>query len=274
MKADLFKKQWLDIVFEGRNKSYGAYELRSTSTKTNFIALGLGAVIFAIAVASPKIIEKFSSGSNDDEALKVTKVKLDKIPPKEKEKPKEIPKTPPPPPPPPIDQVKFVKPVVAKKEDVTEEIQKIDDLKDKKVADKDVKGDPTKDFDMSNDYGKGDERKKVEDEDDNKVYDMSGVEQAPEFPGGIAKFYAFVGKNYDVEAIGEPGLNGKVIVSFLVDKDGSISEVKAIKDIGFGTGKEAEKVLRKCPKWIPAEQNGRKVACRYQLPITIQTPEE
>jgi protein TonB len=93
----------------------------------------------------------------------------------------------------------------------------------------------------------------------------------PEFPGGMEKFYKFVGNNY--QAPEEEGLKGKVYVTFVVEKDGSLTDIKVLRDIGYGTGKEAIRVLNKCPKWIPGEQNGKKVRVLYSLPITIQSAE-
>ena len=130
MKLDLLKNQWLEIVFEGRNKLYGAYELRKTNGKTTTKSLIIGAVIFVFLVSIP-VLANLIPDSSDDATLdqKITTVKL---PPKE-EKPKEnLP--PPPPPPPKVDQVKFVKPVVAKAEEVTEEPPKVEEIKDKKIA--------------------------------------------------------------------------------------------------------------------------------------------
>ena len=264
MKLDLLKKQWLDIVFEGRNKSYGAYELRKDNTKVNLRALGIGAFVFAFAVATPLIIDMLPSSLNDDETLneKITTVKL---PPKEQPK-ENLP--PPPPPPPKVDQVKFVKPVVAKTEDVTEDPPKVEEIKDKKLGAETIKGDPDAPLTVEP-VGNG---PKDVVEDDNTIYNSAGIEVKPEFPGGMAKFLGFVKNNY--QAPDEPGLKGKVFISFVVEKDGSLTDIKVLKDIGFGTGKEAERVLRKCPRWTPAEQNGKKVRCSYQLPISIETPEE
>mgnify|MGYP003411423114 CR=1 FL=1 len=69
------------------------------------------------------------------------------------------------------------------------------------------------------------------------------------------------------------GLKGKVFVSFVVEKDGSLTDIKVIRDIGYGTGKEAIRVLKQCPKWNPGEQNGKKVRVLYSLPINIQSAE-
>ncbi|HEY4617752.1 MAG TPA: energy transducer TonB, partial [Flavobacterium sp.] len=128
MKLDLLKNQWLDIVFEGRNKSYGAYQLRQANRKTTVKALILGAVFFTLAVSAPLIADLLPKGEVEDmdRDIKITAIKL---PPKKEEPIKNLP--PPPPPPPKVDQVKFVKPVVAKAEEVTEEPPKIVEIKEK-----------------------------------------------------------------------------------------------------------------------------------------------
>ena len=266
MKLDLLGKQWLDIVFEGRNKSYGAYELRKDSTKTTTRALLIGAVVFAIAVATPKIAEFIGNATANDEAVLDTKITTVKLPPKE-EKPKEnLP--PPPPPPPKVDQVKFVKPVVAKTNEVTEEPPKIEEIKDKNLGKENIKGDPDAELTVEP-VGNG--PKDVVEEVDNNIYNTAGIEVKPDFPGGIEKFYNYVGKNYQVPE--EEGLKGKVFVSFVVEKDGSLTDIKVIRDIGYGTGKEAIRVLKNCPRWNPGEQNGKKVRVLYSLPINIQSAE-
>lgn len=106
---------------------------------------------------------------------------------------------------------------------------------------------------------------------DTKIYNSTEVDVKPIFPGGLQKFYRFIGNNFHSPE--EAGLSGKVFVSFIIEKDGSLSEIKVLKDIGFGTGKEAIRVLKMCPRWIPAEQNGQKVRVLYSIPITIQVGE-
>lgn len=105
---------------------------------------------------------------------------------------------------------------------------------------------------------------------DNSVYNSAGIEVKPEFSGGMSKFYNYISKNYISPNV--PGLKGKVIVSFVIEKDGSITDIKVLRDIGYGSGEEAVRVLKNCPKWTPAEQNGKKVRCQYMLPLSIQTP--
>ena len=267
MKLDLIKNQWIEIVFEGRNKLYGAYELRKSNRKTSMRALVIGSVLFSLAISAPLIASYLPEGEEKvDTDIKIATVKL---PPKKKEEVK--PNLPPPPPPPPrIDQVKFVKPVVAKAEEVTEEPPKIEEIKDKKIGSENIKGDPNAKIAIDEPVGTGPVVQEVIEE-DNNVHNLAGIEQKPEYPGGIEKFYAFVGKNY--VAPEEEGLKGKVYVTFVVEKDGSLTDIKVVRDIGYGTGKEAIRVLNKCPKWIPGEQNGKKVRVLYSLPITIQSAE-
>lgn len=104
---------------------------------------------------------------------------------------------------------------------------------------------------------------------ENEVYNTAGITEKPDFPGGIMEFYKFVGTNFKTPA--QPNLKGKVYITFIVEKDGSLSDIKNIRDIGFGTGEEAIRVLKICPKWIPGKMNGVPVRVMYSLPITIQS---
>ncbi|SHL22329.1 energy transducer TonB [Flavobacterium saccharophilum] len=265
MKLDIIKNQWLDIVFEGRNKIYGAYELRKSNGKTTVKALIIGSIIFSFAVAAP-LIASFLPDSGEEEVDNNVKIATVKLPPKKEEvKPNQ---PPPPPPPPKVDQVKFTKPVVAKAEEVTEDPPKIEELKDKKVGAETIKGDPDAVLTVDEPVGTG---TAAVVEEDNQVYNTAGIEVKPDFPGGIEKFYKFVGNNYKTPE--EEGLKGKVYVTFVVEKDGSLTDIKVLRDIGYGTGAEAIRVLKKCPKWTPGEQNGKKVRVLYSLPITIQSAE-
>jgi protein TonB len=102
-----------------------------------------------------------------------------------------------------------------------------------------------------------------------KVYSTSGVDIKPEFPGGVTEFYRYIGKNYKLPNVEK--LAGKIYVTFVIEIDGSITGMKVLRDIGYGTGEEAIRVLSKCPKWIPGEHNGQKVRCTYSLPISVKT---
>lgn len=263
MKLDLLNNNWLEIVFEGRNQKYGAYDLRKSITKNTTRAFIIGTLLFAVLVSIPTLLRMIPEGT--DETTLDQKITTVKLPPKEKPKDPTLP--PPPPPPPKVDQVKFVKPVVAKADEVVEEIVVIKDLKDKNIGKETIKGDPDAELTVEP-VGTG---VAAVVEEDNTVYNTAGIEVKPDFPGGMAAFGKFIEKNY--QAPEEEGLKGKVYVTFVVEKDGSLTDIKVLRDIGYGTGKEAIRVLNKCPRWTPGEQNGKKVRCTFSLPISIQSAE-
>lgn len=99
------------------------------------------------------------------------------------------------------------------------------------------------------------------------VYDV--LEKKPEPKNGIKDFYSFIAKNYRMP--NTPDLKGKIYITFIVDKDGKILEPKILRDIGYGTGAEAIRVLMNCENWNPGELKGQKVRASYSLPITIQS---
>lgn len=258
MKLDIFTNLWLDIVFEGRNKSYGAYELRKENPKTAVKSLIIGAAVFTVLVASPMIAGFLPDfGKDDEDNFKITKATI--IDTKKPPPPVDLP----PPPPPQETTVKFVKPVVAKTEEIIEEPPKVTEIKEK-ISTETVKGDedapPTVDPVAEGPIV------------DDNVYIAAGLEVQPEFPGGMSGFYKYVGKNYTYPE-GED-INGKVMVSFVIEKDGSLTDIKVLRDLGYGTGAEAIRVLKKAPRWNPGEQNGRKVRCAYTMPIVLQSAAE
>jgi protein TonB len=103
----------------------------------------------------------------------------------------------------------------------------------------------------------------------NETYNYSSIDKKPEFPGGAGAFYKYIGNNYRTPNV--QGLSGKVYVNFVIEKDGSVVEAKVIRDLGYGTGEEAVRVLSESPKWSPGIQNGKPVRVMYSLPITIQS---
>ena len=111
--------------------------------------------------------------------------------------------------------------------------------------------------------------------DENTVYNSAGIEIAPTFPGGNEKLGMFLSKNIVLsEEMKTAELKGRVYASFTVERDGSITDVKIIREIGYETGTEVLRVLKVMPKWLPAEQNGRKVRCSYTLPIIIDATKQ
>jgi TonB family protein len=104
--------------------------------------------------------------------------------------------------------------------------------------------------------------------DDQRIF--TSVEQVPEFPGGIEKFYQFLNKNTRYPATArEAHIQGRVIVSFIVEGDGTLTNVKVARGIGGGCDEEAVRVISSCPRWKPGMQNGRPVRVAYSVPITF-----
>ncbi|WP_286968222.1 M56 family metallopeptidase [Flavobacterium sp. UBA4854] len=107
---------------------------------------------------------------------------------------------------------------------------------------------------------------------DNYINYIEASVKKPQFPGGIEKFYMFVGQNFKMpEEFSKQKIEGKLFIEFMVEKDGSLSEFKIVKDLGYGAGEEAIRILKLSPKWIPATENGQAVRVLYSLPITLQS---
>jgi len=108
-------------------------------------------------------------------------------------------------------------------------------------------------------------------EEKSEILIVDPIETKPEFKGGIIEFYKFIGKNFKMPAeAGKNRIQGKIYMQFIVEENGSLSEIKILKDLGYGLGEEAKRVLRLSPKWIPGSQQGKAVRVLYSLPITIQ----
>lgn len=101
------------------------------------------------------------------------------------------------------------------------------------------------------------------------VFEVDKVDYPPSYPGGIDNFYVFFEKNFKKPDV--PQLLGKIFISFIVETDGTLSDIKTLKDVGFGTGDEAVRVMQLSPKWIPGTISGNRVRVLYTVPIPIQT---
>lgn len=101
------------------------------------------------------------------------------------------------------------------------------------------------------------------------VYNSEGLEIKPEYPGGVQAFYSYVMKNFKVPDV-DKDMTAKIIATFVIEKDGTLTNVKIVKDPGYGFGEEAGRVLKACPqKWKPGIKNGEVVRAQYNMPITI-----
>lgn len=108
-------------------------------------------------------------------------------------------------------------------------------------------------------------------EDTEKIYNNNELDKKPEFKGGMEKFYKFVGKNFNVPDV--KGLKGKIIVEFVIEKDGSLSNFVVVQDIGYGTSEQITKIFKTCPDWEAGIKDGKAVRSLYRLPITITAAE-
>ena len=268
-KLDILDQKWIDVVFTDRNKAYGAYELRRDNGRNTSKALLIGLIFFVVLVSANTIInliEGFIPAAK--EKVKITNVVL--APP-----PVDIKKPPPPPPPEPpkpkVDQVKFPPPVVKPDVEVKEKPPTIEDLKIADPGQKDVKGDKNADVTIDEPVGNADT--KVTEDDGNKIF--TSVEQVPEFPGGLDAFARYLSKNIRYPAVArENNTQGRVIVSFVCEKDGSLTDVKVARGIGDGCDEEAVRVIKASPHWKPGIQNGRPVRVAYSVPINFTLSEE
>ena len=258
----------LDIIFEGKNKEYGAYDLRKTYNKRITKALlytgGVIVLVFLVSIFANLV------GKGKSEQIEVVDTQMAEI--KKAEPPPPIPPPPVKPPPPPVvNQIKFTPPKIVKDEEVKPD-EKIEEIKeDQVISTKTVESENKVAIVQAPVEDKGSqitEAPKSNDED--KIF--TKVENEAAFPGGEAAWRRFLEKNLNASTPidnGAPEGSYKVIVRFIVSKDGSISDVQAESKYGYGMEDEAVKVIKRGPKWTPALQNGRHVNAYRRQPITF-----
>lgn len=260
----------LDIIFEGRNKDYGAYDLRrkygETLRKALLITASALALVFLISFVSDLMNKNKTKTEFDVVDTQLAEVKQDEPP------PPPPPPPPTPPPPPEVNQVKFTPPKIVKDEEVKPD-EKIEEIKEEQmISTKTVESENTNAIVAPVDEGS----KVVEaPEDDNKIFNKVEVEAA--FPGGENAWAKYLRKNLDPNVPidnGAPEGTYQVIVRFVVGKDGTISDVQAETGHGYGMEQEAMKIIKKGPKWTPALQNGRNVNAYRRQPITFVVSEQ
>ncbi|CAA9222071.1 MAG: putative TonB-dependent receptor [uncultured Adhaeribacter sp.] len=255
-----------DIVFEYRNKSYGAFFLRRIYNKHVTIATILAIALFILFISAPLIARLIGGGDDTDKVAKVEKVVELAEPPSLENKPPPPPPDLPPPPPPVVSTVKFTPPVIKKDEEVREEEEIPDqkELEDVVIATETVVGNTNQEV-LTEVAAPTEVGEVVED----KIFTF--VEQNPEFPGGLESMYKYLGKNIRYPAVASRnGLEGNVILQFVVGKQGEISDITVVKSLGGGTDEEAMRVVKSMPKWNPGKQNGRAVNVRYTLPVRFK----
>ncbi len=272
-KIDLISNDWIELVFAGRNHAYGAYQLRKSTGKRNLWSMVFVAAVAALAYVGLAAYNTYQEQQKarfeaEMEASLLEQKKEAKVE-KKTEAPKvELQK---------VEKVKssiaFTPPVIKKDSEVKpeEEMKTQDELNENKTAIGafDVKG---------NDEEGGTVLKAVEEiatpeppkhEEENKVFDI--VEQMPSFPGGPSALMAYLYSHVKYPAVAEEnGIQGRVTVQFVVEKDGSVTDVKTMKSVDPSLDREAERVVRSMPKWIPGKQNGSAVRVKYFVPVVFR----
>jgi protein TonB len=265
-KIDLTTLEWCDIVFEGRNKGYGAYKLREDSPKRHLWSVLIVLVLAVLAFLIPALIRLASPKDRveNTEVVQLAKLKNAEV----KQKDKQIIKDEPTPPQAVKSSVKFTAPVIKKDEEVNtdEEIKSQEDLMNAKgsISIADVKGNDESGKDIA-------DLKQIVTQaaPEEKVFDV--VEQMPTYPGGLEALNDYLIKHIKYPVIAEEnGIQGKVIVTFVVEKDGSITDIVVVKSVDPALDKEAKRVVGTMPHWIPGRQNGSSVRVKFTLPVTFR----
>jgi periplasmic protein TonB len=248
-----------DIVFEHRNKEYGAYEMRRKYNKRVTMIIA-GMTVFSIALFGLKAFID-NRPKEKEKPVDMSNIVVDLTPPPPQEE--QPPPPPPPPPPPMVEMVKFVPPVI-KDEAVEEEPQKLqEEVKDSNVGTKDQEGEKDLPVVPQEDTGPGEAAAP-------EIYTV--VEEMPEFPGGPMEMMKYIQKNIQYPAMArEAGIGGKCFLKFVVGPEGSISDVQVLKGVPGcpDCDKEAVRVVKSMPKWKAGKMNGRAVNVYFNIPINF-----
>ncbi len=278
-KIDLYDPQWVEMVFAQKNKEYGAYKLRKGTSGRNIKAL----LILVIAAAlvggflAWKVIEQKNAEAQQaymeamqlaqlQEQAKKREKKQEPIKPKVEQK-KEIPVA--------RETQKFTAPVIKKDELVKEEnqVKQMDKLDDKVAVGTENK-EGVKDRTVEavrNDIAVAapPPPPAPKPEVASKVFDV--VEEMPSFPGGQGALMQYLGSNIKYPVVAqENGVQGRVIVGFVVEPDGSISGVNVMRSVDPSLDKEAVRVVKSMPRWKPGKQNGSAVRVKYTVPVVFR----
>lgn len=262
--------EWCDVVFEGKNKQYGAYRLRQSSSKRHIVAFLVILVFAGVVSALPGLVSEIKKLTQSNQGpmeqdYEMSAMDVEQEIPEENKILQEVA----PPPPPLKTTVQFVPPTIAKDEEVSDEnvMKSQDDIIESKIqiSVADIQG---TDDEKGIDVAELRENKVIVQEKPKEEKPFERVEQMPVFPGGETEMQKFIKDNlkYPVVAM-ESGISGRVTLRFVVAKDGSIQNVTVARGIDPACDREAVRVVKSMPKWIPGKQNGTNVAVYFTLPI-------
>ena len=279
-KVDIISREWCDLVFEGRNKSYGAYDLRSKAGRRHLYAIidilvGIAVIaglIFTYAKAKEAI--QASLAADTEAVTELSELKKEEL---KKEEPKvqkqeEQPKQ---------EQLQkvavrasvgFTVPDIVDKVDESKKIKNQEELNRSNISIAavdyagDANGKGTIDDLLKGQEAGGDAPQQKQKEEEAPIHTV--VEQQPQFPGGEAALLAYVAKNIKCPAIAvEQEIQGTVQLRFVVEANGSIGDVQVVKSLESHCDKEAIRVVKSLPRFIPGKQQGRPVRVWFTLPV-------
>lgn len=275
-QIDLISNEWSDLLFENRNKEYGAYVLRHQTGMRNIISIIAVLIIFALAmafmVAKNAIDDYRAKHIPHADVVIITDLPNQKPEPKvERTEPvrqEDIEKV--------LDNVrtsiKFTAPVIKEDDMVNpeDEMKTQDEIMNSKAAisvfnvfGNDENGEVLK---IKNMIVNEPVKPKVE---ENQVFEY--VEQMPSFPGGPSALMQYLSKNIKYPPFAEEmNIQGRVVCTFVVERDGSVTDIRIVKSVDSSLDKEAIRVVSAMPKWIPGRQNGQMVRVKYTLPVTFR----
>ncbi len=272
-QSDLTSKEWCELIFDQKNKAYGAYELRKGLAHRHLIGLILTTIIAALIVLIPFIVSLIPESADENEDyLEVTELStLEEAEVKDENLVREVEMAVTPPPL--ASSIKLTELIIAPDDEVREgdEMKSQEELSSSRlrISIADVKGnDDVHGADIADvkDYVV---QAKPQKEDENKIYET--VEQEASFPGGMQALYKWLGENLKYPQIAaDQGIEGVVQLRFVVSKTGQISSVRIVRALDPYCDKEAERVISRMPRWTPAKMNGVAVAAYHTLPIRFK----
>ena len=269
-KLSIYETGWINLVFQDRNKEYGAYQLRMESTKTALTALFMGILLLTGLLSIPVIMAYMDSSKGTiitipdftNTVVQLTEIIPNELQPKEKLpeiKTKNVDT--------PVTSAVLVNPEIVKSTEANQDIAKNTD--NTSATNTTTEGSSTIGLNPTASSGDGTATTPPV-ELGNSIVNSGALDKLPEFPGGITKFYNYVGNNFEKQEIDGSG-SIRVYVSFVIERDGSMTDIQVKRDPGYGLGKEAVRVLKSLKtKWSPGMIDGKAVRTAYNLPITVQ----
>lgn len=262
---------WCDIVFTGKNKSYGAYALRQSSSKRHILAFLVVLIFVGVVAGLPSFLNAVNPPK--EYVQNVTDIyTIGKLDDPVQEEPIVEPSTTPPPPPV-IDSQKFTPPAITS-DDMVEESRELlsqEELNSNRVqiSIETVNNGNTEGVDIAEIRREQRQIINQPPQEPNKVHEH--VEVMPQFPGGNVELMRYLSANIKYPTIAaENGIQGRVVLKFVVSKDGSISNIQIVRSLDPSCDKEAIRVVKGMPKWIPGMQNGHPVAVYFTLPVLFK----